>query len=274
MGKPLFFVYLTTSLLALPPMFVSAQTDVLYITDGDANKITAIQNGVIIDENLDVGGSRRYRVAVRDTIWLGDMDAADNVELDLNLDPTGNTSPSGLNILEGTDGATDGSFNYTVESFLSSAGVYQYDADWSGGTLMFTVSGTSIVGITYDPVNRSLWISDQNTIYEYSMDGNLISQFPQSGQVGSLAYELSTDTLWHVSNSGSTILQYEKSGVLLNTLSVNYGGNYYGAEMSAGAPQGVEAVPVPTLGSTAIAALILLMTLLGSGLIRGRSLRE
>ncbi len=41
----------------------SAQTEVLYITDGDANDIKAIQNGVIIDQNLDVGDNRRYRVA-------------------------------------------------------------------------------------------------------------------------------------------------------------------------------------------------------------------
>jgi len=255
---------------------VQAQTEVLYITDGDANDITAIQGGAIIDQNLDVGGDRRYRVAVQDTIWLGDMDAADNIELDLNLDPTGNSSPAGLDITEGTDGATDGSFNYTVESFVSTAGVYQYNTDWSGGTLLFTVSGTDIVGITYDPVNGSLWISDQNSIYEYSMAGNLIGQFDHSGGRGSLAYEASTDTLWYVANAGSTIQQYDKAGNLLDTLSVSYGGNYWGAEMAAAAapPPPTEppapAVPVPSMGVPGIALLALLMMIVGLGFTRIR----
>jgi hypothetical protein len=208
----------------------SAQSQVLYVTNGDADDIFAIQGGVLFDQNLDVGGSRRYRVAVRDTVWLGDMDTGENVELTLDLDPTGNTSPTGVNIQEGTDGATDGTYNYTVESFVGSGDVYRFNADWSGGEALFTVSGSDIVGITYDSDNGTLWISDQNNVYEYSMAGDLLGQFAHAGSRGSLAYEPSTDTLWHVSNGNVDLRQYSKAGELLDTLDPGLSANAWGAE--------------------------------------------
>jgi hypothetical protein len=209
----------------------AAQTETLYVTDGDNDFVKAIQGGSVVDENLATGGSRRYRIAVRDTIWLGDMDQMPNAEFTLALDPTGDTSPAGLDITEGTDGTTDGVWNYTVESFVSDAVVTRYNLDWSGGDNVFDVSGTQIVGITYDSANGTLWISDQLFIGEYDMDGNLLSSFAHAGDRGSLAYEASTDTLWYVTNSGgSTIRQYAKDGTLLQTLNVPFGGNVWGAE--------------------------------------------
>jgi hypothetical protein len=208
----------------------SAQTQVLYVTNGDADDIFAIQGGVLFDQNLDVGGNRRYRIAVRDTIWLGDMDAGTNVELTLDLDPTGNSSPTGVDINEGTDGATDGTYNYTVESFVSSGDVYRFNADWSGGEMLFTVTGINIVGITYDTANGTLWISDENNMYEYSLAGDLLGQFPHAGGLGSLAYEPSTDTLWHVANGNVDLRQYSKAGALLSTLDPGLSANAWGAE--------------------------------------------
>jgi hypothetical protein len=221
---------LAASLLLLLAGPIWAQSQVLYVTNGDANDIFAIQSGVLFDQNLDVGGSRRYRVAVRDTVWLGDMDAGQNVELTLDLDPTGNTSLTGVDIAEGTDGATDGTYNYTVESFVSSGDVYRFNSDWSGGEALFTVTGTDIVGITYDSMNGTLWISDRNNIYEYSLAGDLLGQFAHTGGRGSLAYEPTTDTLWYVSNGNVDLFQYSKAGDLLDTLDPGLSANAWGAE--------------------------------------------
>ncbi len=215
-----------------------AQTSVLYVTDGDSDFIKAIQGGSIVDQNSSTGGSRRYRVAVRDTIWLGDMDSGTNAEFDLALDPTGNTSPTGVDITEGTDGATDGVHNFTVESFVSTGTVYQYDGNWSGGTPLFSVTGDQIVGITYDTSADTLWVSDRFTVAQYDMAGNVLASFPHQGDRGSLAYEHATDTLWYVTNAPSNIIrQYAKDGTLLQTLNVPYGGNVWGAEFQfAGEP--------------------------------------
>ena len=212
-----------------------AQDSVLYVTDGDSDFIKAIQGGSVIDQNLATGGIRRYRVVVRDTIWLGDMNAGQNAEFTLDLDLTGATSPTGVDIFEGTDGATDGEFNNTVESFVSSAGVYRFNADWTGGTRIFGVTGDQIVGITFDSASGNLWISDRGRIGQYDMAGNFISSFQHAGDRGSLAYEADTDTLWYVTNSGgSAIRQYSKDGTLLQTLSVPFGGNVWGAEFAFG----------------------------------------
>ena len=262
---------LVSLILMIMSSMASAQTEVLYITDGDANDIKAIQNGVIIDQNLDVGANRRYRVAIRDTIWLGDMDQGTNAELDLALDPTGNSSPTGVDIQEGIDGATDGSSNYTVESFTGSADVYQFGPDWSGGVKLFAVSGNDIVGITFDSASGTLWISDRSSIYNYSMAGALLSSFPHSGGRGSLAYETTTDTLWYVTNSSDTLLQYSKGGQLLNSINVAYGGNVWGAEMTGNASVPVIAEPpepVPTLNIPGLAVLILLLLSAGGLLAR------
>ena len=171
---------------------------------------------------------------MRDTIWLGDMDqVGDNAEFDLDLDPTGNVSPPGLDIQEGTDGATDGLFNYTVESFVSDGVVTRYGLDWSGGENLFDVTGTQIVGITYDSANGTLWISDEFVIQEYDMAGRILSGFPHDAGRGSLAYESSTDTLWYVKRVGSdTLFQYDKSGNLLQVVVVGFGGNVWGAEFA------------------------------------------
>ena len=226
--------FFAKALVTLSILFVTgtlyAQTDVLYITDGDSNDIWAVQGGVVFDQNLDVGGNRRYRVAARDTLWLGDMDTGTNVELTQDLDPTGNTSPTGIDIFEGTDGAADGTYNYTVESFVNSAGVYRFGSDWTGGEFMFTVTGNGIVGITFDPVNGSLWISDQANVYEYDLTGQLLGQFAHTGSWGSLAYEPTTDTLWYVSNSSDLLRQYAKDGTLLDTVSSGVTQNVWGAE--------------------------------------------
>ncbi|MCB9845871.1 MAG: hypothetical protein H6811_07810 [Phycisphaeraceae bacterium] len=216
-----------------------AQVSTLYVTDGDADDIRAVQGGVVVDSNLDVGGSRRYRVAVRDTIWLGDMDLGTNIELDLDLDPTGSSSPSGVDIQEGTDGTTDGTFNYTVESFVASGFVYRYNGDWSGGSALFQVTGSDIVGITYDTATDTLWISDNSTISQYDLAGNVLGSFPHAGGRGSLAYEPATDTLWYVTNGSDSIRQYSKAGALLQTLSVpGLASNNWGAEfaLAAGCP--------------------------------------
>jgi hypothetical protein len=224
-----------------------AQSSSLYVTDGDSNFIKKIRNGAVVDQNLSTGGSRRYRVAINTTIWLGDMDSGTNAEFDLGLDFTGNTSPTGIDIFEGTDGATDGTFNYTVESFVNSGGVYRFNADWTAGTKLFTVAGVQIVGITYDTLSGTLWISDIDSIEQYDFAGNKLSSFQHAGDRGSLAYEPATDTLWYVTNSGgNTIRQYSKTGQLLQTLNVGFGGNVWGAEF---------AIPAPGAAGAALAGL-------------------
>ena len=77
----------------------------------------------------------------------------------------------------------------------------------------------------------TLWISDQNNIYQYSLGGDLLSQFAHRSGRGSLAWEPSTDTLWYITNRSDSIDQYSKDGAFLQNVTVaGLRSNNWGAE--------------------------------------------
>lgn len=224
---------LATLLTGLP---LRAQT-VLFITNGDAATLQAVDTATGNLLYSATTTSLAYPIVVRDTIWLGHRDDTGSaIEYALaNGLPTGNTAAlPGTNFGNFVDGAAVGNFNYTLVAFTSSSTVYRTNLDWTNPVSAFTVSGNDIVGITYDTASGNLWISDQSSIYQYSLTGTLISQFAHAGSRGSLAYNPSSDTLWYVPNaSGSPLLQYSKTGTLLQSLTVNgRSSNVWGAEFS------------------------------------------
>lgn len=241
---------------------VMATTDVLYITNGDARDIQAIQGTAIIEQNLNLpstsGNPLHYPIAVGATIWIMSYSTGEpgRLELDSTLTPTGASGP--VVFLPGSpevlDGGTNGNSNFTIDD--SNGDVYSYNNDWSGTPVyMFTAacSGNFCPGITYDPVSDSIWTSDETNIYEYSMSGTFRGSFSHGDSAGALAYEGSTDTLWLVDNNDNdTLRQFSKAGALIDTVttSSNYSSNVWGAEFQS-APfvpvVGGPAAPVPTI---------------------------
>lgn len=215
--------------------------DKLFVTDGDRARLAIIEGTAA---TIKTTYQRGFPLAVRDSIWLGDYSAPNPaVEYDLNGNATGNTMNTYTPVF-GVDGAVNGATNYTLgNAFTTSATVYSAASDWSGMTALFTVSGFDLVGITFDSVFDTLWISDQNSIYQYDLAGTLLSQFSHVGGRGSLAYEAASDTLWYVTNFSDTIRQYSKTGALLDTLQISgLTSNNWGAEFAAGS----GSVPLPT----------------------------
>ncbi len=206
-----------------------AQTDPLYVTNGDSARLARVQGGVVTTSTTHVRG---YPIAVRNTIWIGDYNGAqpNSIEYTLAGVPTGNTTP--YTPVFAVDGAVNGNTNYQLgNAFSGSATVYSANADWSGQTPMFNVAGSDLVGITYDAVGGSLFISDRSNIYEYDLAGNLLGQFAHTSGRGSLAWEPSTDTLWYVPNGANNIDQYSKTGSFLGSVSTpGLASNNWGAE--------------------------------------------
>ena len=132
---------------------------------------------------------------------------------------TAYTNNTGTSIWDGT---TDTVHNYTVSSFNTSY-VIQADLDWSNPVVLFNLdaSGYAQLGITYDPTNNSLWISDWNagsSIYNYALDGTLLSQFNAGfGDIGGLALDPADNTLWATRYADTTLFQFSKSGTLLQS---------------------------------------------------------
>lgn len=224
--------------LALGAVVAAFGQTTLYFTNGDASSLQAV-NVTTGQLSFSVTThSLGYPIVVRDSIWLGHRDNNLTAREYALVDgtPTGNTATlSGNNFGNFVDGAVVGSFNYTIVAFSSSGTVYRANSDWTDPVSVFTVNGSDLVGITFDNSSGNLWISDQSTIYQYTLTGSLVSQFTHSGGRGSLAYQASTDTLWYVPNSTSSpLLQYGKDGQLLQSLAVaGRSGNVWGAEFQA-----------------------------------------
>lgn len=221
----------------------------LYVTNGDAQRLAAVNGNTVTVTNTY---TLAYPLAVRNTIWIGAYSTNGPArEYTLAGVATGNTAA--YSPVFGVDGATNGNTNYTLgNAFSSSSTIYSANADWSGATAMFNVSGSDLVGITFDNAAGTLWVSDMNTMYQYTLGGALVSSFAHVGGRGSLAYEGATDTLWYVTNGSDTIRQYGKNGVLLDTVNAaGLASNNWGAEFAQIAVQ----TRVPEPGSLALLAL-------------------
>lgn len=213
----------------------SAQTEVLYTTNGDGGTMTMYQGGIGTQVSTHVRG---YPITVNQSVWIGDYNGnqPNSLEYDLAGNATGGSVPySAVNAIDAT---SDGTFGYELGgAFGSSATVYRLgaDLDSTGRTTLFSVSGDSrFVGITYE--NGSLWISAATNIYEYDLAGNLLSSFAHNeGDGHALAYESSTGTLWTA--RGNQLWQYDLSGNLLQNITTNMSaGNNWGAEFAIPAP--------------------------------------
>lgn len=225
--------------------FAKAQgQSLLYLTNGDSSSLQAIDTttgNLVFSATSSSGG---YAVAVRNTIWINNISNNGAAEYNpLTGAATGNTSPgSGTSNGELLDGAASATANFTLGwTGGGVVNVYSGGANWSNLSLLFTTPSstpgstpTDVMGITFDTVTNTLWLSDPNEIYQYSLGGTLLSQFPHVSERGSLAYQPSTNTFWYVPNSASQpLLQYSPTGTLLRTLTTPLrSGNIWGAEFS------------------------------------------
>jgi hypothetical protein len=229
-----------------------APVSVLYATGGNSpSEIHAI-DGVGYDNVWAVaekdGGiaANQYAIAVSDgTIRTsGDRGNGEGAEYLLNGTPTGNFSAAVFqyNIL---DGASDGTYNYGVCyrnigdncPFAEGALVYRFDADWSDPFFLFEAEENWSMGITFDPTNNSLWISDFNDgvgrpgagagrLINYNMDGDILTEFDISALEGrrGLAMDYADNTLWlstnNLAGAGHSLTQLSRStGAVLDAYS-------------------------------------------------------
>ncbi len=231
-----------------------AQTDSLYMSDGDGRRILEVRGGSVVNTFPAVPAIRAFPIAVVDTIRttgyaLGEIGG----EYMLDGTPTGTQYP----LMQGnimSDGGTDGNeFNYGI-SFTGE--VWRYNRDWDNGVFLFNSAdddGLRKAGITYDPSDDTLWLSADRAagIFHYTLGGSLIGQFNTVPNLDwSMALEPSTDTLWVSEWRSQTLSQYAKDGTLLGTISV--------AGMTAASFLSAEfAVPAPTsLALLGLGALI------------------
>ena len=122
------------------------------------------------------------------------------------------------------DGATDGARNFSVNYPAVGTGtVFAMTRNWTTPTPLFVATGNvGPLGITYDPLNSSLWVSDfgGTRVQNYSLSGALLGGFNTAfSSITALAMDYSDGTLWMGSQSTQgTFYQYSRAGLLLQTV--------------------------------------------------------
>jgi hypothetical protein len=185
------------------------------------------------------------------TNWFGTVygGSATAGQYTLSGTPTG-TSWSGTPPLAGgrnqiLDGTSNGTHNYAVESFNSNGtqNVLATDLNWQHPVALFSVP-PSTVGITYDPNNNSLWLSNVfGVISDYTLTGTLLSSFSPGFFGTALAFDPADGTLWFNNGEVNQLFQYSTSGVFLQSgIPTGLPSFFY----VAGEFAETEAVPEPT----------------------------
>ncbi len=199
-----------------------AQTDPLYMSDGDGRRILVIQGGAVVSSFPASPQQRAFPIAVVDTVrTTGYATNETGGEYALDGTPTGATYP----LMQGnimSDGSTDGvDYNYGI-SFTGQ--VWRYDRDWNNGVMLFDAGGDGRkAGIAYDPTDGTLWLSADRAagIFHYDTDGNLLGQFDTQPNLDwNLALEPSSGTLWVSSYRTSDLHNYAKDGTYLGSTNV------------------------------------------------------
>lgn len=232
----------------------AAQTGRLYTTQFFGNQASVVQGGAVL-WNWNTVNVGETGIAINGDIRIvGEFIGNFGSQYDLNtnvLSPNAyNNNSPGVDSLY--DGTTDGKYHYSIghNDFPSNFGLFRYDQNWQNGQLLFVPQRRSS-GITYDPQNNSLWVTNTvgnaDRVQQYDMAGNLMSEFNVNIPGGyAIAYDYLDNTLWIPESFGQQgrLWQYDKNGNLLQQIVVpGMQSNPFGAEFDFGT------VPAPGAGA-------------------------
>lgn len=197
-----------------------------FLTAGDQGNIVTIQGSTATTTPATSFGQYTIVVlgaAIRTT---GSLPNAQGREYTLSGAATGTIFALPNPISNAFDATTDGISNFLVD--FTNQIVFRTNLDYTNPVALFSVTGGSFLGITYDPTNNSLWLSQfgGTLVKDFSLTGSVLSSFTATtagggslGSLSSLALEYSTGTLWLGSQTTQgTFYQYSKTGTLLQTV--------------------------------------------------------
>jgi hypothetical protein len=193
----------------------------LFLTAGANSNNWGVQGPIAFSGSQQYGSEYPIAVFNNKIRTLGTFTGSFGAEYNTNLTFDGtsftNQFGGGVNVYDGTTDAV--SKNYTVD--YNSGDVYATDLNWSNPQFLFTTA-PGFLGITYDPTDNSLWLSNFNcNVLEHrTLFGTLMSSFTTPfTAITCLALDPADNTLWMGSQSTQgTFYQYSKAGVQLSTV--------------------------------------------------------
>jgi hypothetical protein len=220
-----------------------AQTSELYLTTYGDTQAYVVQEGEVIRTFSRAAPNDGPALVVQDTIKMfGQANGGVGRQYALDGTPLAGQYPN-LGFTDCYDGATDGTRNWTIShnDFGNNFAVLIGDGDWAEMDGSFVPERRSS-GITYDPSDDTLWISNNvggsDRVQHYSITGQLLGEFAvplQSGGGYGIALDYADDTLWITGAFGTAghLYQYSKAGQLLADVTPSgLVGNVLGAEFA------------------------------------------
>ncbi len=202
-----------------------------YLSDGGSDTVYVIHNGAVVNSfSTPFGGNA---IVVRDTVWVND---GIEIAREYLLDGTPNSDFDFLANLGQlvTDSATGPNQNYSIESVEVDCcnPVYVSEPNFLSGRRLFELPFAYIgQGIAYDFSDGTLYTSgidfsetlviNRTEITHWDLDGNELGSFDIGQFLGGLAYERATDTLWGFNSTVGNLVQFTKTGTILQDFKVS-----------------------------------------------------
>src|SRR4051812_32870855 len=213
-----------------------------FLFDGDSHIGYKIANGSVTPFETF---SRGYPVAIRDSIWLGDVDDKGAREFTLNGLSTGRAIAGDQSFSQLLDGTAGPSNNFGVECCGATNSVTIANTDWSSQRVLFNIPFHGS-GIAYDGLTGTLYVSEEllPTVRHYSLDGQLLDIFNLKQSLVGLAYEQASDSFWGFNRSTNNLVNFNRGGVVLQDIDIPgfTPSNPWAGEMRVA----VSATPEPT----------------------------